>query len=131
MSLNINNIKIENVRVGSVKQKEKGILGKYSLDFYLEDGTLFISLKDMALCKTRDGQKYIRHPFATWGDPEKKNKMYYHYLYAGSTERDTKLAPLLKKISTALDEAEADNGNVTPQPTTTSAGSSIESDLFN
>ena len=67
MSLNITNIKIENAKAGSDKMVAVGILGRFTVDFYLDDGTHFLSLKDMTLRQTKDGKKYIQHAYETWG----------------------------------------------------------------
>ena len=99
MSLNITNIKIENAKAGSEKMIAVGILGRFTMDFYLDDGTHFLSLKDMTLRQTKDGKQYIQHAYETWG-PENKKK-YFHYLWPGmdNHNRDAKLNDLVQKVA--------------------------------
>jgi|TARA_R110002110_G_scaffold145190_2_gene334578 hypothetical protein len=112
MSLNITNIKIENAKAGSDKMVAVGILGRFTVDFYLDDGTHFLSLKDMTLRQTKDGKKYIQHAYETWG-PENKKK-YFHYLWPGmdNHNRDAKMNDLVQKVSEQIDSAD-------PSPTST------------
>ena len=120
MTLNISNIKIEHAKKGSEKMIAVGILGKFTLDMYLDDGTHFLSLKDMSLRKTKDGKTYIQHAYETWG-PENKKK-YFHYLWPGmdNNNRDAKLADLVQKVTEQIESAD-------PSPTATSSPNSSSS----
>lgn len=122
MSLNITNIKIENVRPGSKAQRKVGILGVFTLDFYLEGGTFFLTLKDMSLRETREGKRYIQHPFEVWGDEKKKK--YHHYLWPTSNNRDEKMKDLLKKVEEQIGPIPSE------EKAASSSGSMLGDDLF-
>jgi len=117
MSLNITSIKIENARKGTENMIKANILGRFTIDLYLEDSTHFLSLKDMTLRQTREGKKYIQHAYETWG-PDNKKK-FFHYLWPGmdNNNRDAKMADLLVKVTQQIDSAD-------PTPKSSSAPSS-------
>ena len=135
MSLNITNIKIENVRKGNDNQVAKGIHGKFTLDLYLDDGTHFITLKDMSLRKTRNDTWYIQPPYSTWGEGN-KNKSFYFFFYPNSDDRDAKLKDLVGKVVAMVDAAEGPSSGGTasastaPSAPAASADNSMGGNLF-
>jgi hypothetical protein len=129
MSLNITNIKIENVKKGTTNQVNKGIHGKFTLDMYLEDGTHFITLKNMTLRKTRNGAWYIQPPYEVWGEDKKKS--FFYFLYPSSEDRDAKLKDLVTKVVDMVDSAsDAGSSSSSSSEAATSTSGGMGESLF-
>jgi hypothetical protein len=119
------NIKITNVRKGSDKQLAIGIQAIFTVDIHLDDGSHFLSMRDMKLRSTKEGKLYIQHPYREYGEGDDKKKIYFHYMYPGADDRDAQMDKIIHKVQEMVN-----SGGTTAAASTSNASSGGGSNIF-
>lgn len=94
------------VFIGTEKQRAVGIYGTFNMDITTSDGVV-ISVSDMKLCKSKEGQWYIQSPYREYEKKDQqgnttKGKQYYVKFWPEEKNSDKKNA-LIEQVKREIE----------------------------
>lgn len=96
---------------GSDKQKAVGIYARFSLDVVVGDETI-ITLYDMKLSKSKEGNWYINIPYQTYNSGGEDKKAHYYRLFPNE-KNSPKMTSLVETAKRELENQEGGGGSST------------------
>lgn len=127
------------VFIGTEKQRAVGIYGTFNMDVGCPDG-IMITLVDMKLCKSKEGQWYIQSPYRTYekddGNGNKTTgKQYYYKLWPEEKNNDKRNA-LIDQVKREIEsiaksgKSNTQNKPAAPKPAAKPAPTSSSNDAW-